>query len=70
MSEPAEKRYAEALRRILELTQKEAEELGIGKSTLHYAQKKAGSDRPFRLYSDVKSKLSLSPLSHTIGDKG
>jgi len=34
-------------RGILELTQREAKELSIGKSTLHYLRKNAASDMPF-----------------------
>jgi CRISPR-associated protein Cas1 len=44
-------------RRILELTQSEAKELEIGKSTLHYLRKKTGSARPFRVYRKTLGRL-------------
>jgi hypothetical protein len=44
-------------RRILELTQREAKELGIGKSTLHYLRQNAVMDRPFRIYQKVAERL-------------
>jgi len=43
--------------RILELTQKEAKELGIGKSTLHYLRRNAKRSTAFRLYPEVRKKL-------------
>jgi CRISPR-associated protein Cas1 len=43
--------------RILELTQKEAEDLGIGKSTLHYLHERASAERPFSVYQRVRRKL-------------
>ncbi len=45
-------------KRILELTQKEAKELGIGKSTLHYLRKHARSNKSFKIYARVGEKLS------------
>jgi CRISPR-associated protein Cas1 len=42
---------------ILSLSQAEARERGIGKSTFHYLQKNARSGRSFRTYSRVLSKL-------------
>jgi len=44
-------------KRILELTQREAQELGIGKSTLHYLRKNAIGDRPFKVYQKVSERL-------------
>jgi CRISPR-associated protein Cas1 len=50
---------SQAVRRgILNLTQSEAEKLGIGKSTLHYLRQKARSEHTFRTYSKVREKLS------------
>ena len=43
--------------RILELTQSEARELGIGKSTLHYLRKHAQRDKSFKVYRPVLEKL-------------
>lgn len=49
---------SKALRqRILSLTQSEASELGIGKSTLHYLREKAWDRDSFKLYEPVKRKL-------------
>ena len=45
--------------RILQLTQSEARELGIGKSTLHYLRKHAQSDKSFRVYGKVAERLIL-----------
>jgi CRISPR-associated protein Cas1 len=42
---------------ILSLTQSEARELGIGKSTLHYLRKRATSNRPFEVYARMNSAL-------------
>ena len=42
---------------ILNLTQSEARERGIGKSTLHYLRKRASNRQPFRVYSKVKEKI-------------
>jgi CRISPR-associated protein Cas1 len=50
-------------KRILELTQAEARKPGIGKSTLHYLRKESKSERPFRIYQKVKSRLSGSLAS-------
>ena len=44
--------------RILALTSYEAKQLGIGKSTLHYLRKNAGTNLPHRLYAPVIEKLS------------
>jgi len=52
-------------KRILELTQREAKELGIGKSTLHYLRKKAGNDRPLKLYQKVARRLGQDPMKRT-----
>jgi CRISP-associated protein Cas1 len=43
--------------KILSLTQSEASELGIGKSTLHYLREKARESGSFKLYGDIKRKL-------------
>lgn len=45
-------------KRILELSQKEARELRIGKSTLHYLRKNAKSEKSFKIYRKVAEKLS------------
>jgi CRISPR-associated protein Cas1 len=61
-SEPAptlERTDSKAMReKILSLTQSEANELGIGKSTLHYLREKAREQNSFKLYEPVKRKLS------------
>ena len=43
--------------RILGLSSKEARELGIGQSTLHYLRKHARSPTPFMIYRPVSQKL-------------
>jgi CRISPR-associated protein Cas1 len=43
--------------RILKLTNCQAEELGIGKSTLHYLRKRARADNPIMLYGKTQVKL-------------
>jgi CRISPR-associated protein Cas1 len=43
--------------RILSLSQPEAIQLGIGKSTLHYLREKARESSSFKLYANVKRKL-------------
>jgi CRISPR-associated protein Cas1 len=48
----------ELRRRILDLSQSEARRLGIGRSTLHYLRKKAGSERSFKNHSRIRKKLS------------
>jgi CRISPR-associated protein Cas1 len=48
----------ELKRRILSLRQSEAEKFGIGRSTLHYLQRRVMSGRPFRTYGKVSSRLS------------
>jgi CRISPR-associated protein Cas1 len=47
----------EVRERILSLTEKQAGELGIGKSTLHYLRKRARDSEPFKIYGKVKEKL-------------
>jgi len=42
---------------ILSLTQHKANELGIGRSTLHYLQKNARSSASFTVYNNVRQKL-------------
>jgi len=44
-------------KRILELTQRKAGELGIAKSTLHCLRKKARNGKPFRIYKTVEVRL-------------
>jgi len=46
-------------KRVLELTQGEAKELGIGKSTLHSLRVHARSERPFRVCKKVAFKLEV-----------
>ena len=43
--------------RNLALTQSEAKQLGIGKSTLHYLRKKSKEETPFMIYGCVKRKI-------------
>jgi len=43
--------------RMLELTQKEAQGLGISKNTLHYLRRNAKSEKSFRIYSKVALRL-------------
>jgi len=45
-------------RRIISLTQKEAAERGIGKTTLYYLQKKAKMEKPFATYKTVEARLT------------
>jgi len=44
--------------KILALTQSEAKQLGIGKSTLHYLKKRARNQKPFTIYEPVLAKLT------------
>jgi hypothetical protein len=44
-------------RRILTLTQQEAQRLGIGRSTLHYLRRNASGCRSFRLHGTLSEKL-------------
>jgi len=44
-------------KRILELTQRGAKELGIGKSTLHYLRRNAERSEPFKIYKPITRKL-------------
>ena len=44
-------------KRILQLTQREAQELGIGRSTLHYLRRNAAGEKPFKVYPSVADKL-------------
>ncbi len=46
-------------KRILELTQREAQESSIGRTTLHYLRKSAEGQRPFKVYRRVRHKLEL-----------
>jgi len=43
--------------RILSLRSSDAKQLGIGKSTLHYLRKNAGSERPFRACKSVTERI-------------
>jgi len=43
---------------ILNLTQNEASERGIGKSTLHYLRERARGQQSFRIYSKVREKIT------------
>ena len=44
--------------RILTLTQSEATELGIPKSTLHYLRKNATASRPLKVYRPVVERIT------------
>ncbi len=43
--------------KILQITQTQAEKIGITRSTLHYLRKNAANDRAFRTYNKVNEKL-------------
>jgi CRISPR-associated protein Cas1 len=47
----------EIRKRILELTQKQAQEIGISKSTLNYLRKNARENKSFRVYEKVAARL-------------
>jgi len=47
----------ELRRKILELTQSEAKELGIGESTFHYLRRNAFESKSFKVYQRVAKKL-------------
>jgi len=47
-------------RQILSLSQTEAERFGIGRSTLHYLRKNAGSERSFQVHPGVRAKIELA----------
>ena len=47
----------EVRKRILAMTSREANELGIGKNTLHYLRHKARTSPAFEIYKPVESKL-------------
>lgn len=51
----------EVRERILALTQSEARERGVGKSTLHYLRRSVKSRRQFKIYRKVRAKLELPP---------
>jgi len=51
----------ELRRRMLNLSQSEAEKIGIGKSTLHYLRKRAESGISFRIQARVRGRLKASP---------
>jgi len=44
-------------KRILELTQTEAQKLAVSKSTLYYLRRNSANDRPFKVYQKVAEKL-------------
>jgi len=48
----------ELLKRILGLSQREAERLGIGRSTPHYLRREVESEKPFRMYPGTREKLA------------
>lgn len=48
---------------ILTMTQAEAKQLGIGKSTLHYLRRNVRDRRSFRIYSNVKEKMAVESSS-------
>jgi CRISPR-associated protein Cas1 len=48
---------------ILNLTQSQANALGIGKSTLHYLRKRARARQPFRLSSKLRDKIPRDLIS-------
>ncbi|MFC1506518.1 CRISPR-associated endonuclease Cas1 [Thermoproteota archaeon] len=50
----------EMRKRILELSQKQAKELGISRSTLHHLKKKVKEDKPFKVYQKVATKIESS----------
>ena len=45
-------------RRVLNLSQSEAQKLEIGKSTLHYLRGRARSEQHLKLYASIRQKLS------------
>jgi CRISPR-associated protein Cas1 len=47
----------EVRKRILSLTQQEADRLGVGKSTLHYLRRNAKGAKPFRIYRKVAARI-------------
>jgi len=49
--------YQKLRRRIFSLSQSEARELVIGKSTLHYLRRKTASERPFKVHNEVYSRI-------------
>jgi len=48
-------------KRILELTQREAKDLGIAKSTLRYLRKNAADRKSFKVYPKLRQRLQLVP---------
>jgi CRISPR-associated protein Cas1 len=50
----------ELRRRILDLSQSEAEKLGIGKSTLHYLRRSAAGDFSFKLHRTIRDELEVA----------
>jgi CRISPR-associated protein Cas1 len=58
--------HFEVRKRILGLSQREAESLGIGKSTFHYLRGNAGSERSFRIYKPVLEKLKTVSRNESV----
>src|SRR5208282_1814114 len=56
----------EVRKAILSLTQKQADRLGIGKSTLHYLRKNAKNDGPFKSYRKIREKIEGYFLSFSL----
>jgi hypothetical protein len=50
----------EIRKRILELSQKRANEIGISKRTLNYMRKNAKENKSFRVYEKVAAKIRYS----------
>lgn len=46
-------------KRILSLTQEDADRLGVGKSTLHHLRKHARRERSFRISGKIKEKIAV-----------
>ena len=51
--------YLQTRKRILSLTQKDAERLSVGKSTLHYLRKHARDDRRFTVNRKMREKIKI-----------
>jgi hypothetical protein len=47
----------ELRKRILTISQSEAQKLGIGKSALHYLRKQSRSERAFKVYGRIYERL-------------
>jgi CRISPR-associated protein Cas1 len=53
----------ELRKRILSLSQSDAKNLGMGKSTLHYLRRNASDDKSFKIYQKVREKMSRTAHS-------